>query len=74
MAAPDNSQTVASSVPFQRTRLLSALPRFPPVKTCNPAVASRCPHSAVVVLFPLVPVTPRIGSSMNREASSRAKP
>ena len=52
------------------TRLLNASPRFPPVKTRNPAVERRWPQSAVVVLFPLVPVMPKIGSEMKREASS----
>ena len=66
----DSSQTVASSRSPASTRLLSALPRFPPVKTRRPAAASRCPQSAVVVLLPLVPVIPSSGSSMRREASS----
>jgi hypothetical protein len=66
----DSSRTTTSTSAPESGNSESGVPRFPPTKACR-SLWKRVPASAVVVLFPFVPVMATTGTSpRKREASS----
>ena len=64
------SQTIHVSGSMPPTSELSARPMFPATATERPPELRISPRSAVVVVFPFVPVTARIGFGRSRAPSS----
>ncbi len=66
----ESSHTTHASAAAEPTRLVSGRPMFPATSAGTPAAANMAPSSAVVVVLPFVPVTPRIGFGSSRAPSS----
>ena len=66
----DTSAMTHSSGVATNVSLISALPILPPTRVVLPARSKSAPTSAVVVVFPLVPVIATIGALPMRYATS----
>ncbi len=60
----ESSQTIHVSA--GASTALSARPTLPATATSRPAARNIAPSHSVVVVFPFVPVTPRIGFGSSR--------
>ena len=58
----DSSSTITSAFSPDNTYSESGVPMLPPVNTRRPCSLSMAEHRLVVVVLPLVPVTPITGS------------
>ena len=69
----ESSSTTASTFAPERTSSQAGVPRFPPVKVVR-SRAKSAPASAVVVLFPFVPVMATMRAPSRKRAASSTSP
>ena len=66
----DSSHTTQASGAAEPTRAVRGRPMLPATSTGRPAASKTAPSNAVVVVLPLVPVTPRMGFGSSLAPSS----